>query len=60
MIHSAPPPAYNRADRHRQKVIGRGLTRLYASPTLEPIPEDFLHLLADLDSKRGPDRSGSK
>jgi anti-sigma factor NepR-like protein len=41
-----------RADRRRQWALGRVLSREYAAVTAEPVPEDFMLLLSNLDQKR--------
>jgi hypothetical protein len=40
------------ADRHKQKVLGNALRRLYAGVIAEPIPAEFLLLLAEMDRKQ--------
>ena len=42
------PSVQYRADRNRQKQLGKALTRLYAS---EPVPDDLLLLLAEADRR---------
>ena len=39
--------------RARQRAIGRELRRMYDEIAREPIPEDFLDLLRELDAKDG-------
>lgn len=38
-----------RAIRARQRAIGRELRRMYDDVTLEPVPDDFLDLLRQID-----------
>ncbi len=40
-----------RAIRARQRVIGRELRRLYDGVAQEPVPDEFLDLLRQIDSK---------
>jgi hypothetical protein len=46
------PAAQQRADRQRQKWLGRELRRLYVGVTAEPIPQDFLRLFEQIDRKQ--------
>jgi hypothetical protein len=49
---SRPAQRKNNAEiRARQRAIGRELRRMYDEITREPIPDDFLDLLHQLDSK---------
>lgn len=51
-----------RAMRARQQAIGRELRRYYDSVAEEPIPEDFLELLQQIDSRKpnsGEDNTSS-
>lgn len=42
-----------RAIRARQRVIGRELRRMYDGVAQEPVPDDFLKLLEEIDAKNG-------
>jgi hypothetical protein len=42
-----------RAIRARQRVIGRELRRMYDGVAQEPVPDDFLKLLEEIDAKGG-------
>ena len=41
-----------RAVRARQRVIGRELRRIYDGVAQEPVPDEFLDLLRQIDSKK--------
>ncbi len=49
---TTPGPEEMRARRSRTKRIGKQLRQLYDEVTQEDIPDDFLQLLEEADSKR--------
>ncbi len=54
MTYNALQSAQERADRNRQKALGKALTRLYSKVSVERIPENLLLLLAEADKGRLP------
>ncbi len=44
-----------RAIRARQRVIGRELRRIYDGVAQEPVPDEFLDLLRQMDGKKDVD-----
>lgn len=54
MTYNALQSAQHRADRNRQKSLGKALTRLYTNAPADRIPEDLLLLLAEADKRRQP------
>lgn len=57
MIDNPASAAQQRADRQRQRLLGNALKRLYAGTMAEPVPEEFLALLEEVDQKRRMDRN---
>ena len=47
----SPSPDLQRRDRHRQKVLGAGLRRLYEGAAAEPVLESLLDLLEQADQR---------
>ncbi len=43
----------NRTVRARQRAIGRELRRMYDDVAREPVPDDFMDLLKEIDNKGG-------
>lgn len=54
MTYNALQSAQERADRNRQKPLGKALMRLYSNVPAERIPEDLLLLLAEADKRQAP------
>ncbi|HEY0266651.1 MAG TPA: NepR family anti-sigma factor [Rhizomicrobium sp.] len=52
------PSEKARAIRARQRAIGRELRRLYDDVAQEPVPEDFMDLLRQIDEAE--DKGGKK
>jgi hypothetical protein len=52
------PTEKARAIRARQRAIGRELRRMYDDVAQEPVPDDFMDLLRQIDEAAGP--SGKK
>ena len=42
----------NRAIRARQRALGRELRRLYDGVAQEPVPDDFIELLREIDQRK--------
>ncbi len=53
------PSEKARAIRARQRAIGRELRRMYDDVAQEPVPEDFMDLLRQIDES-GEDKGGKK
>ena len=64
MSDEEKPSEKARAIRARQRAIGRELRRMYDDVAQEPVPEDFLELLRQIDEseERGAmeDKGGKK
>lgn len=60
MTNNALQAAQQRADRNRQRQIGKALTRLYSDLAAEPAPDDLLRLLAEADSRQKPSQTQKK
>jgi hypothetical protein len=57
------PSEKARAIRARQRAIGRELRRMYDDVAQEPVPDDFMDLLRQIDEsddKRKDDKEGKK
>ena len=52
------PNEKSRAIRARQRAIGRELRRMYDDVAQEPVPDDFMDLLRQIDEAE--DKSGKK
>ena len=52
------PTEKARAIRARQRAIGRELRRMYDDVAQEPVPDDFMDLLRQIDenTEKGPDK----
>ena len=50
----------NRTIRSRQRAIGRELRRMYDDVAREPVPEDFLELLKQIDEGKEQHGSGKQ
>jgi hypothetical protein len=50
---------HNRAIRVRQRAIGRELRRLYDTIASEPVPEEFLDLLREIDGPASDEGDGN-
>jgi len=48
-----------RAIRARQRVIGRELRRIFDAVAQEPVPDEFLDLLKEIDAKDEPGKKSS-
>jgi Anti-sigma factor NepR len=52
-VNDEKPTEKARAIRARQRAIGRELRRLYDDVAQEPVPDDFMDLLRQIDENNG-------
>jgi hypothetical protein len=50
-IPAVPEERQQKAARSRQRVLGEALFELHARVTTEPVPDEFMRLLSETDSK---------
>lgn len=51
-IRVLPEERQQKAARYRQQVLGKALEQLYAKVTTEPVPDEFMRLLSEIDAKQ--------
>ncbi|HEV2562494.1 MAG TPA: NepR family anti-sigma factor [Rhizomicrobium sp.] len=52
-VKSDPKTDRNRAMKTRQRAIGRELRRIYEDVAKEPVPDEFVELLRQIDRRGG-------